>query len=217
MSSISLLRAGFVVSAFAVALPMQARAEASAAPMLTIVGGTSATLNPFNDWYAGRTVRLGAQLAVSGSATVTYRFLGREAGFNNAFEASGMTVFRNSDLGSSMVAPTDRSFAVKAGVLDFGFRMNDGPVNFLSNGSNSAGSVPGFGILGSDGQRVTLLLDDSGRQFGTSGSIDNDYDDMIVEVSIQTQPVPEPHEWLFMMSGLAAIAGFARRRKSTHA
>jgi hypothetical protein len=127
---------------------------------------------------------------------------------------NGLTIFRNADLGGSGVTPTDRSFEVKAGMLDFAFRMNDGPVKFLSNASNSAAKVPGFGILGSDGQRVTLLLDDSGLQFGTSGSIDNDYDDMIVEVSVQTQPVPEPHEWLFMASGLAAMTAFFRRRRS---
>jgi hypothetical protein len=214
MSSISALHAGLVFSVLLAASPGHAQAQTPLTPALTIVGGTSATLNPFNDWYAGRSVRLGAQLALSGPATVTYRFLGREAGFDNAFEVNGLTVFRNSDLGTSLASPTDRSFEVKAGVLDFAFRMNDGPVKFLSNGSNSAGSVPGFGILGNDGQRVTLLLDDSGRQFGTSGSIDDDYDDMIVEVSIQTQPVPEPHEWLFMVAGLAAMTGFAKRRRS---
>jgi hypothetical protein len=191
---------------FAAAAPLSALADP--APTLSTTGGVDFALNPFNDWYAGQTARIGGRLAVSAPALVTYRFSRSEAVFDNGFTVGGETVFRNATRGGEG-GGVERSFAVAAGLLDFGFKVPEGAVRFLSNATSEAGRLPGVGLMMLGERSARILLEDYGW-------LDADYDDMVVEVTVSA--IPEPAEWMFMAAGLLFAAGVARRsaRSSVH-
>ena len=97
------------------------------------------------------------------------------------------------------VAACDSSFSSTidaGGALDFGF-LSNGLGALWGNGSANVGVM-----LSADRQSALLLFNDS--------YADNDFDDMVVRVTIAA--VPEPETLAMLLSGLGVVMVGARRR-----
>ena len=150
-------------AAAVIALGLPALAQADA-PAFAVIGGTSFTLNPMNDYYAG---------AASTAAA---------ASINNAFEFGGASLFSNSELGPA----ASKTLSVGAGTLDFAFRMpsaNQALALLTNSGNNGLGPLPSFAVTMLGNGHARILLDDNGGA-GSFASSDGDYDDMVLDVTI---------------------------------
>jgi hypothetical protein len=95
----------------ALGLPALAQAEV---PALAVIGGTSFTLNPMNDYYAGAAATVGGRLALTGPAEVTFRLLATAATIDTAFELRGSRLFSNSDIGPAATRTDSRWARIRA-------------------------------------------------------------------------------------------------------
>ena len=160
----------------------------------------------------------GAQITVSSDTNISMWYLGKEAGYVNAFELPENTE-RLSTSGQSnvfSVPSSGPSTSVAAGLLPFCFTTSGGGApDSVCNGANpdalSGGTGPNFFAYFRDTKTVDLWLDDGG-----AGPDDN-HDDMVVRLQIRqgefgVVPVPAA-VWLFG-SGLLGLVGIARRRRA---
>ncbi|WP_382160965.1 PEP-CTERM sorting domain-containing protein [Hydrogenophaga sp. ANAO-22] len=137
----------------------------------------------------------GAPLLLSQAATVTYTLVGFEAAYNNAFVA-GLGQLSNQLNGIAQLGSSFSSAIDAGGALDFGF-LSNGLGALWGNGSANVGVM-----LSADRQSALLLFNDS--------YADNDFDDMVVRVTIAA--VPEPETLAMLLSGLGVVMVGARRR-----
>lgn len=205
-----MLRLKSLSRALCLALGLVAATGGASAAALGSSGGTSTSLvgvsGTFSpSWFGDAstyasdfdltTMWRGASLLLSQPASVTYTLVGFEAGYNNAF-VSGFEQLSNkvgnvSQLGSNL------SFSsIASGPLDFGFLTN-GLGALWGNGSSKIGLM-----LSADRQSALLLFNDA--------FADNDFDDMVIRVSISA--VPEPETLAMLLSGLGVVMVAVRRR-----
>jgi hypothetical protein len=206
--------------------------SAAFAASITVAGGTAGTIptgatndfipallpGPVIGGYFGATITLDAPV----STPITIDFFGAEAGFVNAFEFFGGTLFTHPG-GGAVIAPSLSAplgsisgFISGTGILPFRFLV-DSAAGAVANGSNpddSGGAVTGpnffascnpFGpFAGSGGiacNTVYLFLDDGGA------GPDDDHDDLFVRIS-----VPEPATLALFGLGLLGYLTIRRRR-----
>lgn len=206
-----------------------------AAPLFTVSGGGAYT-DVDND-FLWMTPRFGAKenkvaiwkggtLELSAAGVVTLEYIGKEAQFaNNAFKwgalSGGATIFST---GPSSPNPVGQTAAnpfppvalatstaageVPAGIVPFSFFVNQTGKN-KPNGSSDIGywPLPGGAVVTggnrSFGNVVYALLDD--------GKSDDDYDDMIVRLTVTE--VPEPTTLALAAIAMAPAAGWVLRRR----
>jgi len=175
----------------------------------------------------------GAQLYLIGSSvTVTYEFLGYEAGNTNGFFApvGGPGSFTT---GSSSVGSTISIANLFSGLLSFQYTTD--PANTagsVTNGSNpAAGSnLPNFfislgngaGFMGdhtidgsTPGSGTTAII-----AFDDNGAPDSDYDDLVVRITLSggtLTAVPEASTWAMMILGFLGVGFVAYRRRENSA
>ena len=138
----------------------------------------------------------GGTLLLTQASDVTFKLVGVEAGFNNAFVMGAERL----DNRTGAVSNLGDSFSfnnLSTGVLNFGFLVN-GAGSLRSNGHSATGIV-----LSQDYQSALVFFND---RFG-----DRDFDDMIVEVTITA--VPEPEFGAMLVAGLGLLSLMARRRQ----
>ena len=212
---------------------------AQAGPVFTVTGGGFFT-DRDNDFLwltprfgsGGQAVRIwqGGELALSDPGMITLEYIGKEARFaDNAFlwgaSSGGQTVFTTGPASPNPVGQTAATpmpptaldvwavpGGVSAGGLPFSFFVSQNGRN-EPNGSSDIGfwPLPVGGGLGGDAKQfgtvVYALLDD--------GKTDNDYDDMIVRLTVTE--VPEPTTLALAATGVLPVAGWVLRgRRRRH-
>jgi hypothetical protein len=156
----------------------------------------------------------GSTVTLTESGSVTFTFLGFEAGYDNDFNLSGDELFSTEDYGSNTVTGISDSTTVflTDGLIDFSFDINNDSGSVV-NGYNPDDNYDGGGINffvsfdvdanATYGNSLVLFLDDSG-----AGPDDN-HDDFAVRMSVD--PVPEPATLLLFGTGLAGLTAFRRK------
>lgn len=188
---------------------------------VTPVAGSPLVGTGFNDFYGAANLsytlaNLSVDLSAGQTATATYTFLFKEAGFVNFLTGNPGEVFNTAARGTSIT-----NTLTTGGVLPFKFTSQTAGVS-VENGNNSTNEPDfawstmaptsyvyptGFTAASFDGY---LLFSDTGA------GIDRDYDDMIVglKVVINDPPadVPVPGALALLGAGLLGL-GVARRQK----
>ena len=161
------------------------------------------------------TYTLGASLGVDAAGSLTYYYYGKEAGYENVFEAGALSY-------SSGVTPTWQNYfgapielgtmAVGPGLLDFQFCAYSGSSaqGCVTNAQNDGLDIHSFQSIAFSITRnvAWLFWDDSG-----AGPDDN-HDDMLIKaVFTPATSVPEPGTLTLFGLGLLGVGFLARRRQ----
>src|SRR5450755_3492321 len=162
------------------------------APANAITVGSEPLGSALNDIIGPATGYFGANLFATGPLTITYTYLGKEAGFTNGFfvngTGAGNQVFNTATTSAGATFTT----AAPLGLLSFALQSNQPGGAFVVNGSNPdiPTTLPNFfaSFYAADG--VTL----GAFGVGTSGVIafddggagpDRDYDDLVVKFQVR--------------------------------
>ena len=164
------------------------------------------------------------QLAATGDGSVTYTYLGSNAGYHNSFVAANNSIFFNQafDNHSQTTLNSSTTQNVVSGVLNFGFSTKSpsysvtDALNLQANSSGAFGLNQGvFGIasnvsVASQSYQYVLIYNDP-----VLGG-DKDYNDLVVGVNF-TPAVPEPETYAMLLAGLGLMGTIARRRNRRQA
>lgn len=143
-------------------------------------------------------------LAVSGPASVTYTYLGKEAGYTNSlkFSAPGASVFDSNTTG---VGATSGTFGILGGLLEFLFTSNSDTDRVFNNALATPGMNIAYFIL-EGAQSALVFLDDFGA------GPDSDFDDIAIRIDIAAVPVPAALPLLGAGLGLLGFVGWRKKR-----
>ena len=186
------------------------------AAFVIAAGGSTQSLpiagNDFNSDLNGKgfnQMTSSAQLSVNQDGFVDFYYIAAESSYSNTFHNTNGFITEGDDPfnfnGYAMI-----TVEVSAGdMLDFSFQSASAaaltPVD-----NHAATNLEGLGIMtpGSSSSSLTQLV-----LAYNDGSIDADFDDMLVRADFRVAAVPVPAAiWLFG-SGLIGLIGMARRRK----
>jgi hypothetical protein len=147
----------------------------------------------------------------SSGATVTYTYLGKEAGYKNIFFAPvGTPEFSiNIVNGLPAIGTTVTKTMASDGVLDFAFEGDTG--NFAINGGLWSPNAS-IGLI-AEAYSGSLGAFDYIIGYNDSFAPHNDWDDMVIGVNIA--PIPEPETYAMLLAGLGLMGFVARRRKQS--
>ncbi|MFO1089749.1 MAG: hypothetical protein U1E46_09255 [Hyphomicrobiales bacterium] len=209
---------------------MASSAPASALSYFYFTGGTTTTLNsafnPSNQpadlapgdqilSFGKNDTNLGLNFYSDTNAKITYTFLGKEAGFTNELDSLGGTATgKLFDTTAAAGASVTSKFGPTSGSLvPFRFKVASGGSGEADNGGPmnggrdiSIGFRPRGGFSATNNYSVVYAMFSDG-----GGTGDNDFDDMLVQISITHAPIP-PAAVLFV-GGLAGIGFLSKRRK----
>jgi hypothetical protein len=186
-------------------------ADAAAVLQVTPGTGTDFTVTQGNDFpflVEPFQLLVDGILETTGPGTVTFEYLGFEAGYTNSFVFNDQLCFRT---GVSAVGATCGG-SVSAGALDFEFWSNLRGPDFdaiVWDNLSPPGSILDYsiGVIQEGENQFLLLWDDSGNKQ------DDNHDDLGIRVTFRPlEQVPEPTSMAVMLAGLAGLAGLRRKR-----
>jgi hypothetical protein len=145
-------------------------------------------------------------LSLAANTTVTFTFMGKEAGFTNQL------LFGNTVLFDNNVAPGTPSatLTVNAGSVPFLFRA---PGNLDANDDGAIATGLQIGFVKVSDSVFYALFDDGGA------GPDKDFDDMVVRIAAAPIATPLPGALPLFATGLGALGllGWRRKRKNAAA
>ena len=179
---------------------------------------TASGLNAISGFSGQQTATFGT-LSTTAAGTVTYTYLGSEAGFINGFGPtfSSYTSLLNQNAIYNNLQPSQVgssiSTAVGAGQLNFGFATvyPSSYVGSVSNGQTyGASSVASFAIASGgvvSGKNYDFFLAYNDPYAGVA-----DYNDMVIGVNF-TSAVPEPKDYALLLAGVLVMGTALRLRR----
>ena len=172
--------------------------------------GTASTVHAANDYpflAEPFALTLDGVLETTGAGTLTFEYLGYEAGYTNSFLIGDEGCFQT---GSSAVGATCTA-ATSGGSSTFSSgRTSAATILPPLSGATLAppGSLQSYsiGLIQEAPNSFLILWDDSGAQE------DDDHDDLGVRIVFEPKSVPKPDTVGLMLAGLVGAVGFVRRR-----
>lgn len=195
-------------------------------PGVAATAGQISDGSGFNDGvvpYYGTNTRqgyYGANLYLTGTASIDITYIGAEAGYKNQFLWNNIVQFTTNGVGgwNTLGAGTINFASVAAGLLNFAFMANGLGLNANgSNGPAGPSAPPNFFVsfdtaTATSGTSVVVWFDDA-------GSPDDNHDDMAIRISIHgdngsIEVVPVPAAGGLLILALGGLAALKRRGKS---
>ncbi len=194
---------------------------AANAATLSLIGGNSGVVLPGNFSGASHLSLTGLQagvdqvttfdsstpnqgLALSGTATIRFDYLGKEAGYiNKAIELAGLGILFSTDTAIGGVCSVTVTLSPGAnGLLPFKFTTSGGGGREAENGNIDNPLAIAFSQLSQDGKSIIALFGD--------GAGDHDFDDMAIRISV----VPLPPALLLFGGALLGLGWLSKTRKA---
>lgn len=211
-----------VIISAALATGFALATTAAQAATLSVIGGADVALpgnfslvgTPVYDTYQGGVGDIGDTIKVfdqasktaangltlDGPASISFRFLGSEAGFQNVALVMGTNFVNNKVDAPGSVSS---SFTAGAGFIPFSF-VSLG-VNTIANaGIANANLRLSFSEVFNGGASILALFDDNDP--------DVDHDDLVVRIDVT--PVPLPAAGWMLLAGLAGMGLLGRKRRA---
>ena len=202
----------------ATALALASPVASFAAPTINVVGGVGPLAVPGINKFKSQLSAAGfnayttaSDLFLTGTARITYYYMGSESGFKNTFTA-GSSTYTENVVG---VDPWTGPVGTLIGTQFYGAGGSlAGLLKFSSNrGLLSPLGSDGFGIFLKRG----ITTGYSELYFGyddEKGNPDDNHDDYVVRAVVSAVPVPEPGTWAMLLTGFALVGSLLRRRRS---
>jgi hypothetical protein len=183
-----------------------------------LYGGTSTAGYAYGDLQTGGVVT--GALTLTTASTISFGYLGSEAGYNNGFEIStdgGVTWQTLKTTGGK----TDEAFATGQsigsgtfgpGLIDFRFTVDNGAANITNDGGACADCSLFVTFLDSSGNPTSAKSGSVVDVLLNDGGTDADYDDMAIRFTVTAVPVPAALPIIGVALAGFGFAGFKSRR-----